>query len=300
MLKSATAASTNKVYRAAVASYGRFADKFDMPNIQYLSVDSLSLYISYMQKSDRAGNTIITYASGLIQEYKFMSGVDLAGDFVIKRLFRALRRGVTEDNRLPITKSLLRRIMGATTSVCHTEYEASLFRCLFSFMFYGLLRVSEACAARMGEVGNKATSTLLRHHVQFTEEGGSKRVSVIIARSKTDQLGKSTALSLKAITGDKSCPWKAAKVYLRARPKGGKEFFVHKNGEVAVDRQVLKVLKLCLEFLEVQNIERYGTHSFRIGRCSDLAKKGVGSRKLIDAGRWSSSIYKTYIRLGSS
>ena len=58
-----------------------------------LEVDNLSLFIAFGQKKVWASNTILTYASALSQQYKEMTGVNLAGECIIKKCIKLLGRG---------------------------------------------------------------------------------------------------------------------------------------------------------------------------------------------------------------
>ena len=42
------------------------------------------------------------------------------------------------------------------------------------------------------------------------------------------------------------------------------------------------------------------SHSFRIGRASELASKGLPDEAIMKLGRWRSSAYRTYIRIKTS
>ena len=84
--------------------------------------------------------------------------------------------------------------------------------------------------------------------------------------------------------------------YVQVRPKHGGFFFCHANGNPLTRSQfsgvLCKALKQC-GFLSGS----YKSHSFRIGRASELAVQGVPGENIKKMGRWSSSAYKTYLRL---
>jgi hypothetical protein len=285
----AYASNSHRVLQAAQAAYKRFADKFHLNNIHEVSVQSISLFISYMSIQGLAPNTILTYVSAITAQGHPSSSI--SSHFLIQRLLKAIRKSVKPDLRLPMTEQLLQALIAALPKVTNNNYEATLFSALFSFAFYGLFRVSELTAAREGK---GRTSSLSTKHVKLDTTRSSKSVTIKIAKSKTDQAGRSATIKLLKL-GKPSCPYRWCKKFQRIRPKA-RSYFVHGDGAQVTDRQANKVLKLGLEFLKVPEFNRYAFHSFRIGGCSALADTGIEQESLKAVGRWRSNAYKSYIR----
>jgi hypothetical protein len=75
-------------------------------------------------------------------EQKFINSlyiffVDLANDESIKR------SRVQVDARLPITRSILHRMLVALPYICSSPFYQILYRSMFLLAFYGFLRVGE-------------------------------------------------------------------------------------------------------------------------------------------------------------
>ena len=221
----------------------------------------------------------------------------LTDHFLIKRILRSLRKGVRPDARLPVTQKILSQLIAATSHVCSNSYEASLFATLFSVAFYSLCRVSELTASPITPGSSEYITSLQASHVSVSKAGAPTRyLQLCIAKSKNDQCGKSATLRINSQSERASCPWRLARKFMRIRPQGASPFFVHREGAPVTTTQFNSVLKLCLEFARVPHLDRYSSHSFRIGGCSALAGKGVSEEALKQAGRWRSSAYKRYIR----
>ena len=58
---------------------------------------------------------------------------------------------------------------------------------------------------------------------------------------------------------------------------------------------VNRVLKDCLR-KRGYDTPRFNTHSFRVGRASDLAIKGASERLIKETGRWNSNAFIDYLR----
>ena len=290
----AYSANSTRAETAALSAYRKFIHRYPQFAAQSLSVNSLSIFISYMSITGYAPNTIITYTS-LICNSMHSQLSKLADHFLIKRILKSVRKSTKPDIRLPVTESVLRDIISAASHVCSSAYEALIYATLFSLAFYSLCRVSEltATAARQGTY----SASLKDGHVYVSERNSLQRyVQLTIAKSKSDQYGKSATLRIHSQPDKASCPWRLTRRFKRMRPLNCAQFFVHRDGTPVTDRQFNSVLKLCLEFASVPNSDQYSSHSFRIGGCSALADKGESEQVLKQAGRWRSSAYKRYIR----
>ena len=92
-----------------------------------------------------------------------------------------------------------------------------------------------------------------------------------------------------------TCPVHWLKQFLSYRGPYGKNLFQHRDGTSVTRDQVMTVLRKALTFLGVDST-KYGTHSFRIGRCTDLAMAGFSDAQLRQMGRWRSDAFRLYIR----
>ena len=208
---------------------------------------------------------------------------------LLKKVLEGIKRskGSTKDNRLPITKDLLKVILNVVPVACSSQYEAYMFGAAFSLAFHGLLRVSEI-----------AVSNGLKRHVlsfndiSFNDDG----LIVHIMSSKTDQLGKGTFILIKAQSDLSLCPCALVRRYMLVRPSVLGSFFCHFNGDSLTRYQFVAVLRKCLKIAGVNQIG-FTSHSFRIGMATTLSLAGHPDSLIQSVGRWKSDAYKRYVRI---
>ena len=78
------------------------------------------------------------------------------------------------------------------------------------------------------------------------------------------------------------------------RPNKNGPFFISENGLSITRPQLVKVLKSQLTHLNY-DATLYNTHSFWIGRASDMATEGYSENQIAMVGRWNSDAYKRYL-----
>ena len=212
-------------------------------------------------------------------------------------MLKGLRRKnpKTRDIRVPISLKLLKRLIVSLQKVCTSRYEIFLFSAAFSIAFFVMLRVSEVTIkSRSDKVGH----TLNFENVSFQKVEAQTGLRVLLEISKTDQKHKSVTLAIHKQQDSDICPIQLLQSYLAVRfsgVNGSSKLFVHFDGSGLTRFQFCSVLQKCLRFCNVPLHIR--THSFRIGRATDLAKNGVDEETIKQCGRWSSKSYLRYIRL---
>jgi len=74
-----------------------------------------------------------------------MTFEDNTNIFIVRKLIDEVKRSRSPqiDNRLPISKDLLGRIMFVLPSMCSSNYESALLKAAFSLAYHGLFRISE-------------------------------------------------------------------------------------------------------------------------------------------------------------
>lgn len=193
---------------------------------------------------------------------------------------------MTRDNRAPLTKSVLEAVFKQLPQVCLNDYETKLFSSLFTLAYFGLFRVSELVTSfKQQKVG-----PIERSDVSIV---GNKYAVIKLRHFKTHQKGKPVLLK---IPEDSSpvCPVRAMSQFLSVRPHNQGIFFSHLNNNPVTKTQFNAVLTKCINKCHLSG--NFKSHSFRIGRATDLAVQGHSSKVIMKLGRWSSDCYKLYIR----
>ena len=92
-----------------------------------------------------------------------------------------------------------------------------------------------------------------------------------------------------------ACAWKACKQY-QLVAKQSACYFTHRSGEPLTVTYVRKTLVKVLKLVGLNPTE-YNTHSFRVGRATDMFKQGYSPEaQVCKAGRWNSKADKKYIK----
>jgi hypothetical protein len=231
--------------------------------------------------------TITTYIAGLNYFHKLRGYNDISNEFIISKLLEGCHRNrVTFDCRAPLTLPNLAVICESLPQVCFNSYESKLFTSLFTLAYFGLFRVSELVASYKGQ----ETGPLRNSDVSFIN---SDYVIISLRNFKTNQRGKLITLKIPKETGA-ICPVRALLDYVLHKPQNQKFFFCHQDGVPVTKTQFCAVLKKCVQGCQLSN--SFKSHSFRIGRASDLAAQGYSAEVIMKLGRWTSSCYKLYIR----
>ena len=97
-------------------------------------------------------------------------------------------------------------------------------------------------------------------------------------------------------SGDRMvCPWTQLRKFLELRGWGSGVLFVHEDGRPVLDRQVLGVLRSCLQSLGLAALE-FGKHSFCIGTALEGFQLGMTEDKLKGLGKWKSKCVLQYVQ----
>ena len=94
------------------------------------------------------------------------------------------------------------------------------------------------------------------------------------------------------------CPVEIVYKYLEMRPiqvDDNEQFLVFSDRSPVKPQHVRKVLREILENLKLDS-KLYDTHSFRIGRATDMEKSEIPIDKIKQLGRWKSNAVYKYLR----
>ncbi|MES9880225.1 MAG: tyrosine-type recombinase/integrase [Sedimenticola sp.] len=289
-MSASRAHNTSLAYSTAMNAFFKFRQLYGMPPSWPASVEQLILFMSYCFEIGLSPSTIHSYIQGLNYYHKLHGWFEITSIFIISKLLEGCRRSApSRDNRAPVTPNMLNSMRISLPLVCHNGYEASLFLAAFLLAYFGMFRVSELVAPSRCSLG----TALLRSDVSFSADNAS--VSISLRTYKTKQRGPPTIIKLtREVNGD-ICPVRALHAFLRLRPNNVDTLFCHANGTPVSRSQFCGVLAKCLRVSGYHN-QIVRSHSFRIGRATQLAASGVPTGAIMTMGRWLSVAYKTYIR----
>lgn len=265
----------------------KFRGDYHLGNDWPIPVSHIVLFLSFCFEKGMSGRSITTYLAGVNYFHMLQGFPDLNQLFIVTKVLEGCRRGrVTFDKRAPLTKSVLLDICDKLPIVCYDVYEAKLFSALFTLAYFGLFRVSELT------VSTPLQTTLQISDVSFCRNG--QAVVICLRHYKTNQKGKPVFIKLPEQKGD-ICPVRNLREFLELRPKCYALLFCHKNGTVVTRSQFTHVLSRAIGLTRYQS-GHFRSHSFRIGRATDLSIQGCPPETIMKMGRWSSQCYKLYIR----
>lgn len=289
LLQAALAPNSNATYGTSIAVFEKFRGSYRLQQNWPIPIHHIVLFIAFCFEKGKSPKTINTYVAGLNYMHKLNNFYDISHVFIIRKLLTGcLRNRISHDVRAPLTKSILIRICKVLPDVCYSHYESKLFFCLFTVAYFGLFRISELVVP---------SRTQFRSVVQASDLSvlDNKYILIRLHHFKTNQCGKPVTLKLPS---DKSevCPVLALTEFLALRPKIAGPAFIHSNGSPVTRTQFAMVLAKSIEKAHLPSSAVFKTHSFRIGRATDLASQGLSSSVIMKLGRWSSGCYKLYIR----
>ncbi len=211
----------------------------------------------------------------------------------MKQMHRVARKRDVERVRCPISHNLLVQILKRVDLVVKTEFEASMFKALFSLAFFGMFRIGELV---------DSSHALKACNVMQAEEGEH----IICVQHSLKTLKPEEMSLLVDIPPDSTefCPCLLTTHHTQCRVWASSKwlcthetFFLHQDGSRVSKAQVLRKICACVRLIPGMMPQEFGTHSFRSGRATDLFKEGVPENKIMQQGWWISSTFKRYIKV---
>ena len=288
LLGGAKAASTLVNYERCWSNYLNFLLDFDLPH----SESALCTYIGCLFDNDYKGSTITSYISALAYACGINGLEDYSKSVLVKELLKGARnRSSTPDRRKPILEPMLQSLMRAVHWVIPTHKKQTLFKCVFSWAFYGALRVSEYTQ------GTLADHNLQVENIRRTYEVDDIVYKLKFSSYKFHQAGSPAEYTMGPAYYHECCPVQLMNRYLAFRGhEPGPLFLLY--GKPLRGNIVSSVLQSCIRFIGLDPSD-YSPHSFRIGRCTQWSMEGLNQDAIRLKGRWNSDAYMRYIRMDS-
>lgn len=291
------APNTHKAYQSAWDAYANMRSEIGQQAQLPVSRTDLILFIAHLSISGKAPSTIGSYVSGLSFLHKRNDFNDPADCFLVRKMIEGCRRDNprVSDARRPLTIHMLESVVGGMSAVCSSVYEMHMFQAALLLAFFGFLRVSEFTAPSKNCAAVKA---LQIDDVSLNSDQHGKRcIKLRIRFSKTDQHGRSTTLIIPDTDVGGFNLVNVLNRFLEVRTPGKGPLFWHFDKTPMTRYQFAAILKRALIIKQIPEAN-ISTHSIRIGACTHFATMGHSEEELMSMGRWASSAYKRYIRVG--
>ena len=285
--------TTAKNYLSIWRQFNQFIIRLDRkPNSWE---DKTSLFLAYLIEKGTKSSTIRSYTSAIKGTLKD-DGYDWNDNLVLLHSMTSACKILndTVTCRLPIQKGLLEILLFELERLFSTQFYLQItYQAIFCLAYYGLMRIGELTQgdhpvkAKDIHMATNKNKILLILHTSKTH-----------ARDSYPQQIKITEIPNSSSNQKIFCPFKAVRNYITLRgdyDNSEENFFIFKDKEAMKPSHVRSTLRSCLKAVDLQD-ELYDTHSFRIGRATDMLKAGMPIELIRQAGRWRSNCIYRYLR----
>ena len=215
--------------------------------------------------------------------------------------------------RLPIQRGLLEVLLFEIQRKyrqTNQPYLELLYKSAFLLAYYGLLRVGELTSSphvikvtNVHEANNKSQLLLVLYSSKTHGRDSLPqkiRIKGMAALEVEDPVTEENQLKMQVSSKPKTrfCPVYYTLQYIKLRPgyeHKEEPFFIFQDGSPLTAQRLRKVLRQTLTDLNLQS-NLYDTHSFRIGRATDLMKDKTPFETIKHMGRWKSDAVLKYLR----
>ena len=283
LLLSSLTQHTQDSYRRAWQHFHSFLQTKGFVFTFPIPLHVLANFIAFLFEQEYAPGTIVSMISALSFVHKLLMAFDPTDTFVIKKMLQGCKKLKCQfDTRLPITLSILVKILNQAKFLFSGAFAQARFKAMCTLAFHALLRIGEMTASHNNLSRNCVhmdSGFLILQFLKFKHSAGSNSTHTV-----------------KASPGAAHCPVAAMNEYLVLRGDIPGPLFLSVNGSPVFRKTFANELKLALRMAGLHN-QRYTSHSFLIGGASHLASLGFSELQIRQAGRWSSSAYLSYLRI---
>ena len=274
---------TIQAYKRSWQKYKEYVLTNKLQFIFPLSEIEVANFVAYLFDKNYAAGTITSIVSAIAFVHKMLKFEDPSDSFFVKKLMQGCRKSQVsvKDGRLPVTPSILEKILQASQTTISDRYARIRFQAMCSLAFHALLRVGE-----MTESQNNLSFDCIQLDKEFL---------TLQFRTYKFSEGNMSTHRVKAQPMSSHCPVRNMAQYLMQRGSAPGPLFAS-SGRAIARHQFTKQLQTALAFVGL-SCNRYTSHSFRIGAASFMASQGASDAQIKRAGRWSSYAFLAYIRI---
>ena len=290
----------NTVLRASLspttaAIYQRNWDVFRQflraqPNIPVtfpVQEEHIAQFLVRLHDTNKSLSTIRTYVSAISFTHKLVGTQDPTNAFIVAKTLQGIKNQQAQrisQTKLPITKELLRSLVHSLRFSVPDNYSRAMWKAIFLFTYHACLRAGEAVFSATSQ------HTLRLDQLTLTHNTATIRFETFKHNNKS-----SDTVILQASADTVTCPLLALHQYLQLRGRKPGRLFIHANATQVTRAQLTQALHSALT-MAGHTAHRYNTHSFRIGKATQLASENHSDSTIRTAGRWRTTAFKRYIR----
>lgn len=266
-IQNATSDNTRRAYRQDIQHFERWGGK--------LPTDSATI-IHYLHQHAEAlsTRTLQRRITALRQFHLALGFPDPTNDIAIRKTLR----GIQNTHGKPRQQATALRLHQLKQIIEHLLADDSLTsyrdRCLMTLGYFGALRASELLNAKVEDLS-------------WSVEG----FSLLIRRSKTDQIGEGQTCALPTLH-NAMCPVKHATAWLEKAGLEHGHLFCRINRWQQLSTKPLsltglnKIIKGFAQTCQWSQPESYSSHSLRRGLATSASAAGASFKSIMRQGRW--------------
>ena len=251
-----------------------------------VSVPHLSLFVSYLHTEGYSPASIVAHTSSIGYIHRLTGLPNPVSATIIQKLLA----GVTKVSpptppRLPITIGILVALLRGVDQVIIHHYHKALIKAMLTVGFFGLMRIGELTMSKEKVIPLNISQLSYSHTY----------ISISITHFKHNQKLKPIEVPLQIQSLPEVCPVRHLSYYLSLRGYDPGPLFSFPT-LAPIPRQFFsKHLAKLISFTGFQ-VDRYKSHSLRIGGASYYASLGYSDAQIRLLGRWESNSFVKYIR----
>ena len=285
-MQASIAPATVRAYEATWRSLRDFIQRSPDVPLFPVTIADVADFIGSRFEAGGGSSALASHCSAIAYGHRIRGLPDPTADFRVRRMLagaRRLRPG--GDSRAAITLSELDSLRIAVSNLALGAVEKAAFKAIFSLAFFAMLRPGELV------VGSTSSHTIRVRHI--TVQGD--RISITIPSSKTSAAPFTTVLIARSDLA--ACPVRAIREYMAVRPQSHSNdyLFVAGANRPITTRSLTRMVRRAGRIAQM-DVARMSGHCFRIGGASYGARHGMSELQLCEAGRWSSSAVRRYLR----
>ncbi|XP_052692670.1 uncharacterized protein LOC128170937 [Crassostrea angulata] len=216
LVRNSLSESTLSAYKSAYLTYNFFIEQSFQYNASPLPpyVHHLSTFIAHCYLKGFAASTTSTLVSSLSFILQLGNSTDITQHFSIRKMLQGFRKSKpSSDSRLPITPTILKKIIHALEFSTTSAFTKSLFRAMFTLALSTFLRVGE-----LTKTNAPTQHFLLFGNITLGSDSPCNRyIDINIPHFKHSKANTTTLRLQQNTTDPLVCPCQALLHYLNLR-----------------------------------------------------------------------------------
>ena len=248
------------------------------------------MFLVHLHKQRLRATTIRTYLTAISFVHRIKNMPDPSHSLLITKTLH----GIANLDKLrpstplrPITRDILHKLIDAIPAIQPFPYYQALLKALFLLTYHACMRAGEAVVSMHDQ------HTLSLSDIESTTYNQLPAYNITFRTYKHSH--NPAILTLLPASTPQYCPVQSLKEYLRIRGQTPGKLFISCTRQPINRHFFADNLKSALGQLGLPS-NQYNTHSFRIGRATQMALEHTPDSVIRTVGRWHSSAYQGYIR----